>query len=125
MRTITLQTATETMGGSPATLLLAFFGLLLTVCLSLVVAYLIVNGYRRNRNRSRLYLAVGLLFLTTGPIVFQFLLTNFTTMSQVGRSAVANASKLLGLGAMLYAIYGQTGRSRARADDRPIQEDEP
>lgn len=108
MRSIALQTAT---GGSPVMVVLALVGLLLTAGLSLVVAYLIISGYRENRNRSRLYLAIGLLFLTTGPIVLQLLLTNLTTMSQLGRSAVANASKLLGLGVLLYAIYGRTPRS--------------
>lgn len=100
-----LQTAT---GGSPLVVVLVLFGLLLTAGLSLVVAYLVVRGYRRNRNRARLYLAVGLVLLTAGPIVIQLVLTNVTTISPVGRSAAANASKLLGLGAMLYAIYGLT-----------------
>lgn len=98
-----LQTAE---GGSPFVVALALIGLLLTAGLSLGVAYLLLCGYRRNQNRARLYLALGLVFLTTGPIVIQLLLTNFTAVSAVGRSAAANASKLLGLGAILYAIYG-------------------
>lgn len=103
---VSLQTATDAIGGSPLVVVLVLVGLVLTAGLSLVVAYLVVRGYRRNRNRARLYLAVGLVLLTTGPIVLQFVLTSFTTISPVGRSAAANASKLLGLGAMLYAIYG-------------------
>lgn len=103
-----LQTTTDAIGGSPLVVVLALLGLLLTAGLSLVVAYLVIRGYRRNRNRARLYLAVGLVLLTAGPIVIQLVLTNVTAMSQIGRSAAANASKLLGLGAMLYAIYGVT-----------------
>lgn len=103
MSPIFLQTAT---GGSPFVVALALVGLLVTAALSFGVAYLLLRGYRRNRNQARLYLAIGLILLTTGPIVIQLVLTNFTTMSEVGRSAAANASKLLGLGAMLYAIYG-------------------
>lgn len=102
-----LQTATDAIGGSPLVVILALLGLLLTALLSLVVAYLVVRGYRQNRNRARLYLAVGLVLLTAGPIVIQLVLTNLS-VSQVGRAAAANASKLLGLGAMLYAIYGGT-----------------
>ena len=102
---VLLQTAT---GGSPFVIVLALLGLFFTAGLSLVVAYLVIRGYRRNRNRARLYLAVGLVLLTAGPILIQLVLTNVTTMSPVGRSAAANASKLLGLGAMLYAIYGVT-----------------
>ncbi|QLG28778.1 hypothetical protein HUG10_15060 [Halorarum halophilum] len=101
--TTPLQTAT---GGSPLVVVLALLALLLTAALSLVVAYLIVRGYRRNRDRARLYLAVGLILLVTGPIVIQLVLTNVTAASPVARSAAANASKVLGLGAMLYAIYG-------------------
>ncbi|WP_227373729.1 DUF7521 family protein [Haladaptatus halobius] len=103
-----LQTTTDATGGSPLVVTLVLLGLLLTASLSLAVAYVVVRGYRRNRNRGRLYLAVGLILLTTGPILIQFVLTTFTAVSPVGRAAAANASKLLGLGAMLYAIYGVT-----------------
>lgn len=117
-----LQTMTDAIGGSPLVIVLALLGLLLTAGLSLVVAYLVIRGYRRNRNRARLYLAVGLVLLTAGPIVIQLVLTNVTAMSQIGRSAAANASKLLGLGAMLYAIYGvtrpRTTTKRKRDSDR-------
>lgn len=104
-----LQTAE---GGSPLVVALALIGLLVTAGLSLGVAYVLLRGYQRNRNQARLYLALGLVFLTAGPILIQLLLTNFTAVSAVGRSAGANASKLLGLGAILYAIYGA---SRPRA----------
>lgn len=106
-RSITpLQSGIDATGGSALVVVLALIGLLLTAALSLVVAALIVRGYRQNRNRARLYLAIGLVLLTTGPILIQLLLTNLTPASQVVRSAAANTSKLLGLGAMLYAIYG-------------------
>ena len=101
--TVILQTAE---GGSPIVVALALIGLLVTAGLSLGVAYVLLRGYQRNQNQARLYLALGLVFLTTGPILIQLLLTNFTAVSAVGRSAAANASKLLGLGAILYAIYG-------------------
>lgn len=110
-----LQTAT---GGSPLVVALTLVGLLVTGVLALVVAYLVARGYRRNRNRARLYLAVGLVLLTTGPIALQLVLTNFTDVAPVGRSMAANASKLLGLGAMLYAIYGVAGRTVSAEVDR-------
>lgn len=82
-RSITpLQPAIDATGGSVLVVVLALVGLLLTAALSLVVAYLIVRGYRRNRNRARLYLAIGLVLLTTGPIVIQLLLT------KIGRAHV-------------------------------------
>ena len=106
---VPLQTAT---GGSTLVVVLALAGLLLTAVLSLAVAYLIVRGYRRHRDRARLSLAVGLILLTTGPILAQLALANLTGVSMAGRSAVANASKLLGLGAVLYAIYGVAERRK-------------
>lgn len=97
----------QTTGGSPLVVVLALVGLFVTAVLSLVVASLVIRGYRRNRDRARLWLGIGLILLTTAPIVLQLVLTNIG-ISEVGRSAAANASKLLGLGAMLYAIYGVT-----------------
>ncbi|MFC7189108.1 DUF7521 family protein [Halocatena marina] len=113
-----LQTA---IGGSPFIVVLVLLGLFTTAALSLVVAYLVFRGYLRNRDPARLSLAIGLVLLTTGPIVIQLVLTNLTPVSMVGRSVAANTSKLLGLGAMLYAIYGiarspQTGRDDDRSD---------
>lgn len=105
---IPLQTTIDATGGSPLAIILVILGMLLTAVLSLVVAYMVIRGYRRNRNRARLCLAIGLVLLTTGPIVIQLVLSNLNPMSAVGRSAAANASKLFGLGAMLYAIYGGT-----------------
>lgn len=113
-----LQTAT---GGSPAVVALTLLGLFVTAVLSLVVAYLLVRGYRRNRDRARLYLGIGLVLLTTGPIVLQFALTNAAVSPGI-RSIAANTSKLAGLAAMLYAIYGVTRsreRQRSKADGEP------
>ena len=109
-----LQTAT---GGSPTIVALTFLALLLTAALSLLVAYLVVRRYSQDRNRVRLFFAVGLLLLTTGPIVLQFVLSNFTAVSATVRSGVANASKLVGLAAMLFAIYGFSP-SRTRSSRR-------
>lgn len=116
-----LQTAT---GGSPFVVAMTLVGLLVTAVLALAVAYLLVRGYRRNRNRARLSLAVGLVLLTTGPIVIQLVLTNVTDVSLVGRSLAANASKLLGLGAMLYAIYGVARRTVSVEVDRDFDPSE-
>lgn len=113
-----LQTAT---GGSPAVVALTLLGLFVTAVLSLVVAYLLIRGYRRNRDRARLYLGIGLVLLTTSPIVLQFVLTN-ATVSPGLRSVAANTSKLVGLAAMLYAIYGVTRprrQSRAKTEGGP------
>lgn len=112
---ILLQTST---GGSPIVVVLTLLTLLVTAGLSLGVAYLLIRGYHQNRNRARLFLGLGLVLLTTGPIVLQFVLSTFTTLSPVLRSGLANASKLLGLGAILYAIYGVT-QAPKKPDAKP------
>jgi hypothetical protein len=114
----TLQTTAT--GGSPLVIALALVCLLLTAALSLIVAGVVIRGYRRNRDGARLWLAIGLILLTTGPIVLQLVLTNLTGTSAVGRAAAANASKLLGLGAMLYAIYGVTRPATPREGDEKV-----
>lgn len=116
-----LQTAT---GGEPFVVALTLVGLLVTAILALVVAYLLIRGYRRNRDRARLYLAIGLVFLTTVPIVIQLVLTNVTEVSPVARSLAANASKLVGLGVVLYAIYGVASRTVSVEVDRDLDPSE-
>lgn len=103
-----LQTAT---GGSVVVVVLSLLGMALTAGLSLIVAYRVIQGYRRNRSRARLSLAFGLVLLTTGPILLQFVLPSLTDVSAVGRALVTTVSELLGLMAMLYAIYGATRSS--------------
>lgn len=103
-----LQTAT---GGSVVVVVLSLLGMALTAGLSLIVAYRVINGYRRNRSRARLYIALGLVLLTTGPILLQLVLSSLTGVSSVGRALVTTISELLGLMAMLYAIYGVTRSS--------------
>lgn len=117
IRFVLLQTST---GGSPLVVALTLAGLLVTAVLALAVASLLVRGYRRNQDRARLYFAIGLVLLTTGPIALQIVLTNFTDVTPVGRSVAANTSKLLGLGAMLYAIYGVASQTVSARVDRNL-----
>lgn len=107
----------QTTGGPREIVALALFGLIVTALVSLAVAYVIVRGYRNNRDRGRLYLALGLVLLTTGPIMIQLVLTNLTDVSELSRSAAANVSKLLGLGAILYAIYGVSRNREATSEN--------
>ena len=100
---VSLQTAT---GGSTEVVVLILLGLAVSSVLSLAVAYKTVRGYRRNRERGRLYFAIGLVLLTTVPILLRVVLTNLDGVSSVERSLVTTLSELLGLLTMLYAIYG-------------------
>lgn len=120
---------TVAIGGSVVVVVLTLIGVALTAVLSLYLAYRVIRGYRRNRSRARLFLAIGLVLLTTVPILLQFVLSNFTDVSKVGRALATTISELLGLVAMLYAIYGvrrprQTTSQRTGADPTEQVNDE-
>ncbi|WP_137284993.1 hypothetical protein [Halorussus salinisoli] len=99
---IALQT---TVGGSRTVALLALAGLLVAAVLSLGVVYRLIDGYRRNGTRPMLTLGIGLVLLVTGPIFLRLAFANVVAVSPVARSVATTASELLGLSAILYAIY--------------------
>jgi hypothetical protein len=99
---VVLQTA---VGGSQLVVLLALAGLLLAAGLSLVVVSELVAGYRRNGAGAMGLLAVGLALLVTGPIFLRLAFANLLDVSPAARSLATTASELLGLAAILYAIY--------------------
>ncbi len=99
---VVLQTA---VGGSQLVVLLALAGLLLAAGLSLVVVYKLFAGYRRNGTGPMLILAVGLALLVTGPIFLRLAFANLLDVSPAAQSLATTASELLGLAAILYAIY--------------------
>ena len=80
---------------------------LLSLVLSVVIAAVLVRGYRRSRGGSgMLLLAVGLLLLTTVPELLRIGLPTATGVGTVGRSVLVSGCELLGLGSVLWAIYG-------------------
>ncbi|UPV74891.1 hypothetical protein M0R89_02185 [Halorussus limi] len=99
---VALQTAT---GGPETVVVLALAGLLTAAALSLVVVYKLFTGYRRNGTSPMLALAVGLALLVTGPIFLRLAFANLVAVSPATRSLATSASELLGLAAILYAIY--------------------
>jgi O-antigen ligase len=116
---------TTTTGGSVTVIVLTLIGIVLTAVLSLVVAYRVIRGYRRNRSRARLYLALGLVLLTTVPILLGFVLTpTITGVSALGRTLATTVSRLLGLVTMLYAIYGsnrpRTATPQVKSDSSEV-----
>jgi len=100
---IPLQTSTT--GGSAIVVVLALGALLLATVLSLVVALRLYRGYRAGGNRDMLVLLIGLVMLTTAPILLRLVLTNVTETATITREIVASASQLLGLLVILEVIY--------------------
>ena len=82
-----------------------------TVVLSVMIALVLVRGYRRGPgHRGMLALAVGLIFLTTVPELLRVGLPSFTTVGTINRSLLVSSFELLGLGTILWAIYGSDRR---------------
>jgi hypothetical protein len=85
---------------------------LLSLVLSVVIAGVLVRGYRRGPGHTgMLVLAFGLLFLTTIPGVLRIGLPTATGVGTVGRSVLVSGCELLGLGVILYAVYRRGGET--------------
>ena len=83
----------------------------LSLVLSVVIAALLVRGYRRGPGRTgMLVLAAGLLLLTAVPELLRIALPTLTGVGTVGRSLLASACELLGLATILWAVYGRRVR---------------
>ena len=81
--------------------------LVLSVALSLAIAGLLIRGYRRGpRQTGILWLAVGLVLLTTVPELLRFGLPTFTAVGTVPQSIIVSVCEMLGLGTILWTIYG-------------------
>ncbi|ELY99861.1 hypothetical protein C482_10267 [Natrialba chahannaoensis JCM 10990] len=81
--------------------------LFLVALFGTVIAYQAYRGYRRNDARSMLYLAVGLLLLTLFPFVLNVVLNTMTATDRIVTVFAKNLSRLLGLVAIMYSLYGQ------------------
>lgn len=103
--------------GAPATepatmpdpvLVLAVFGaLVIATGLSIYLAVRLYRGYRSGGSVEMLLLGVGLVLLTTVPMVLRFVLSNVPTMEPAWREVMATAAQLLGLLVILGVIYGR------------------
>lgn len=98
--------------GAEPSIAVAIVGLsALSLILSLSIAAVLVRGYRRGPGRrGMLWLAVGLLMLTTVPELLRVGLPTFSGVGSVTRSVIVSACELLGLGTILWTVYG--GRDR-------------
>jgi len=79
----------------------------LSILLSVLIAALLVRGYRRGPGHTgMLALAIGLILLTTVPELLRFGLPTFTPVGTVDRSILVSGCELAGLGTILWAVYG-------------------
>ena len=87
--------------------LLTVASLFLVAAIGTIIAYQAYRGYRRNDARSMLYLAVGLLLLTLCPFLVNVTINTFTQFEHIVIVFLENVSRLLGLVAIMYSLYGR------------------
>ncbi|MXV63856.1 hypothetical protein GS429_17660 [Natronorubrum sp. JWXQ-INN-674] len=86
--------------------LLTVASLFLVALIGTIIAYQAYRGYRRNDATSMLYLAVGLLLLTLCPFLINVTITTVVSPGQVVTVFFENVSRLAGLLAIMYSLYG-------------------
>ncbi|OLZ40480.1 hypothetical protein A6E15_05520 [Natrinema saccharevitans] len=87
--------------------LLTVASLFLVALFGAVIAYQAYRGYRRNDARSMLYLSIGLSLLTVFPFLLNVFVTTLVDPDQVVIALLENVSRLLGLVAITYSLYGR------------------
>lgn len=77
------------------------------VTMGALIVYLAYKGYRRNKNKSLLYLSIGFAFVTVGDVVagILFELMGFSLQYIYGVEAAITS---IGLLIILYSIFGRT-----------------
>ncbi|MWV40288.1 hypothetical protein [Natrialba sp. INN-245] len=81
--------------------------LFLVALMGAIIAYQAYRGYRRNDATSMLYLALGLLLLTVCPFLVNVTITTVTSADHLVTVFFENVSRLLGLLAIMYSLYGR------------------
>jgi len=104
MPALLLQSAT---GGSVPVAAAVLIGQAITFALACWIVYRAAEGYRASRAPALLWLAVGVALLAAAPTAARVLLPTFTSAPDVTVQGVALVGEVLGLTAILYAIYGK------------------
>ncbi|SMO75369.1 hypothetical protein [Halorubrum cibi] len=97
----------ETTGSDPLIALAVLALSVVSVVLSVTIAAVLIRGYRRGpAHREMLWLAVGLIFLITVPELLRVALPTATDIGSTGRSILVSGCELVGLGTILWTVYG-------------------
>lgn len=87
--------------------LLTVASLFLVALFGTLIAYQAFRGYRRNDAPSMLYLSIGLLLLTLCPFLINVTVTTLVDPDRIVIALLENVSRLFGLVAITYSLYGQ------------------
>lgn len=77
---------------------------IVTAALGAFVAYQALRGYRRNASTVMLYLAIGIVLLTTAPVALRLGLDVLGVLDDAGRALLAQTLRIAGLVVVLYAV---------------------
>ncbi|MDG5818550.1 hypothetical protein [Natronococcus sp. A-GB7] len=97
----------STVGGSPTVIALVFLSLVLATLLSVYLALRLYRGYRAGGGRAMLLLGVGLVLLTTVPLLLRLALSNVGSVAVVWQETIVTACQLVGLVVILGVIHGR------------------
>ncbi len=78
---------------------------LLIVLLGAVLIYLAIKGYRKNRRKDIIFLALGFALITAGSVAAGILF-EFLGFQLVDVDIVESAMVILGFGCLIYSIFG-------------------
>ncbi|OYR82534.1 hypothetical protein DJ84_10115 [Halorubrum ezzemoulense] len=97
----------EATGTDPLLALAVLLLSVVSVVLSLLIAVVLIHGYRQGpSHRGMLLLAIGLILLITIPEVLRVGLPTATGVGTIGQSVVVTGCELLGLGTIVWTVYG-------------------
>lgn len=97
-----LQSAT---GGSATVVLLVFVALASATVLSTYLAVRLYSGYRATGGREMAMLGLGIVLVTTAPILLRLVLSNAAGTDATTRALAATACQVLGLLLILGVVY--------------------
>lgn len=99
---------------------------MLTAALGLFIGYQAYRGYRRNSSRPMLFLSSGLVLLTAVSFSVSVVLSSLAGQNPFVTLGIQRAIELVGLGCIMYALYGGHDRKQAgreRPQETTTQED--
>ncbi|MGA3404669.1 MAG: hypothetical protein ABSD49_02925 [Candidatus Bathyarchaeia archaeon] len=78
---------------------------LIIVLLGTILVYLALKGYRRNRGREMIFLAIGFALITAGSVAAGILF-EFLGFQLIDVEIVESAMIILGFASLIYSIFG-------------------
>lgn len=82
---------------------------IIVMLLGFLIAYQAYRGYRRNNSQPMLYVAIGFVLISFGAVI-EGILFDVLGVSYADAGAVATSIVAVGMGSVLYALYGRESK---------------